>query len=188
MTRRSRELGPASTPGELMAAVAHEIGTPMTTILGYAELLAKSAADEKSRQRANTIVEQVHRVSRLTERLLVSSRASGASPRVLELGELLDAGLAACAEALERRGVRLERPPASARRVVADAGRLQQLIVQLLREAIDATPQEGTLRVVLAETPAGEVELSACPGLASGDAASGGGAGFRLALPAAPGE
>ena len=39
----------------------------MTTILGYAELLAKSALDAKNRKRASTIVEQVHRVSDLIE-------------------------------------------------------------------------------------------------------------------------
>jgi len=58
----------------LTADIAHRVGTPMTAILGYAELLQKSARDEKNRGRAARIVEQVHRVSDLIGELLEASR------------------------------------------------------------------------------------------------------------------
>jgi signal transduction histidine kinase len=168
-----------------MAAIAHEIGTPMTTILGYAELLAKSVGDEKNRQRATTIVEQVHRVSELTEQLLVLSRSPAGSPRAVALDAALDAALADCAGAAEQRGVRLERRFSGAPTVHADPRRLQQVVVQLLLQAIDATPRQGTLRLSLVELEDGEVEVCARDEQRTGEARADGGARFRLTLPAA---
>jgi signal transduction histidine kinase len=184
MKQRSLQVGPSSSAGELMAAVAHEIGTPMTTILGYAELLVKSVADDRDRQRAATIVEQVQRVSRLTEKLLALSRVPVGSPGPVELDALLETALASADGALTRRGVRLERRFAPVPPVLAEARRLEQVVTQLLLEAVEATPREGTLRVSLARRPGGEVEVCAShPERGCGES-PGQGARFRLALPA----
>jgi signal transduction histidine kinase len=188
MKQRSLEIGPSASPSELVAAIAHEIGTPMTTILGYAELLAKSAGDEKSRERASTIVEQVHRVSRLTEKLLSESRAPSAPSGPVRLEGLLESALAEAGEVLTRRRVRLERRFDPVPAVLADPRRLQHVVVQLLLEAVGATPRAGVLWMSLAET-AGEVEI--CVFQPAGDEragsgeTSGSGIRFRLALPAA---
>jgi signal transduction histidine kinase len=65
---------------DVAADIAHQVGTPMTAILGYAEMLQKSASDEKSSRRATRIVEQVHRVSGLLEKLLEASRRPPGGP------------------------------------------------------------------------------------------------------------
>ena len=75
----------------LTAGIAHDIGTPMTTILGYAELLAKSANDEKNRKRAVTIVEQVNRVTDLIEMLRNLAQTEDPAARSVALDEALDA-------------------------------------------------------------------------------------------------
>lgn len=185
MKQHSEDVGSSRSASDLVAAIAHEIGTPMTTILGYAELLEKSAGDEKNRRRAATIVEQVHRVSELTEQLLALSRSPAGSPRPVALEAALDVALDDCAEALERRGVRLERRFSPAPEVRADPRRLQQVIVQLLLEAIDATPRQGTLQLSLVELRGDQVEVSAHGEDRAGEAGSDGGACFRLSLPAA---
>lgn len=186
MSRRDAPIGPASSVSEWMAAVAHEIGTPMTTILGYAELLAKSASDEKSRQRAVTIVEQVQRVSELFERLLALSRAgadAGAAP--VALAALVESALAACADALARRGLRVEQQLAAVPPVLAESARLESVLVQLLLAAIEATPRDGTLCVALGANEDGEVELRVAQseGSVGGSTGDATGVRFRLALP-----
>ena len=59
----------AALPDEV-AQTAHDMGTPLNTILGYAELLEKSAGDAKSRKRAATIATQVESLSQALDRLV----------------------------------------------------------------------------------------------------------------------
>ena len=80
--RDSAADGPFAPGAEKLASIvalttdiAHDVGTPLTAILGYAELIAKSVGDEKNRKRATTIVAQVHRVRELIENLMNVSRA-----------------------------------------------------------------------------------------------------------------
>jgi PAS domain S-box-containing protein len=75
----------------LTAGIAHDIGTPLTTILGYAELLVKSASDEKNRKRAITIIEQVNRVTDLLEMLRNLAQMEDHSAASVALDQALDA-------------------------------------------------------------------------------------------------
>ncbi len=60
---------------DLAARIAHDVGTPMTAILGYAELIEKSIGDDKNRKRARNIIDQAHRVNQLLQELLRTSQA-----------------------------------------------------------------------------------------------------------------
>ena len=75
--RQAEQLAALST---ITAGIAHDVGTPMTTILGYAELLERSVPDDKSRERARHIVEQVRRVTDLLQTLLNIARPRRAEP------------------------------------------------------------------------------------------------------------
>ena len=67
---RARESEQLASIGTLAAGLAHDIGTPMNVILGYAEMLRKSATRDQDRQRARLIVEQVRRIGALIQTLL----------------------------------------------------------------------------------------------------------------------
>jgi signal transduction histidine kinase len=145
--------------GDLLAAVAHELGTPLTAILGYAELLQKSAGDEKNRKRAATIVAQVHRLGELTEKLLGLRPPSAGSTSPVRLDGLVDEALQLCRGTLERRGIGLERQFEPAPPVLASPERLRQALVYLLLAAGDGAQRGEALQVALAETERGEVGL-----------------------------
>jgi signal transduction histidine kinase len=143
----------------LTAEITHEIGTPMTAILGYAELIAKSVGEEKNRKRATTIVEQVARVRDLIETLMNLSRMEERSPFPLELAGILDKALDFYREKFKRRGIEIERHYEPAPRILGDPGQLHQVLLGLFLNALKAMPQEGTLRVTLAGVGNAEVEV-----------------------------
>jgi len=145
--RETLEAEKLASINALTAGIAHDIGTPMTAILGYAELLAKSVKDEKNRKRATTIVEQVHRVSELIEILMSFSRTEDHAPTRLELPGLLDRALDFYREKLKRRGIEVERHYKSAPQILGDSGRLNQVFLNLFLNAVEAMPEGGTLRV-----------------------------------------
>jgi PAS domain S-box-containing protein len=142
----------------LTGGIAHDIGTPMTAILGYAELLAKSVDDEKNRKRANTIVEQVHRVSDLLETLLNLSRLEDRPQQPVELERVAEKALDFYREKFKLHGVALEREYEPAPRILGDADRLHQVLLSLFLSALEVAPNGSPLRVAI-RPAAGGVEL-----------------------------
>jgi len=146
--RQSEQLAELST---ITAGIAHDVGTPMTTILGYAELLQKNVVNPKNRERAGHIVDQVRRVKDLLRTLLDIARPRNARPQPLPLAEVLDHSLGFFREKLKGRGIVVERDYSVVPSVVANRDRLEQVFLNLIVNAIDAMPSGGTLTVHLTQ-------------------------------------
>jgi two-component system NtrC family sensor kinase len=141
-----------SVSGRIMAQVAHEIGTPLHSVAGHLELLRKELpADlltEETVRRLGIIETQLARVSEIITQLLDLTRRSAGDPGpvdvsrlVREAVELVRPGMAAAALGF-RVSQATELP-----RVHGHAGQLQQVILNLLTNAMDATPPRGTVEV-----------------------------------------
>lgn len=157
--RRAFEAEKLASIAALTAGITHDVGTPMTAILGYAELIAKSVGDDKNRKRASTIVEQVHRVSDLIGTLMNLSRTEQSPPIPVELAGVLDKALDFYREKFKRHAIEIERHYAQAPQILGDPNRLHQVLLSLLLNALEAMPQGGILRVSLAATDTGEAEV-----------------------------
>lgn len=154
--RQSEQLAELST---ISAGIAHDVGTPMTTILGYAELLQKNVTNPKNRERAGHIVDQVRRVKDLLRTLLDIARPRNASPQALLLVDVLDHSLEFFREKLKGRGIVVERVYSPVSEVVANRDRLEQVFLNLIVNAIDAMPNGGTLTVHLVQTSPELIEI-----------------------------
>ena len=155
--RQAEQLAALST---ITAGIAHDVGTPMTTILGYAELLERSAPDAKSRERAHQIVEQVRRVTDLLQTLLNIARPRHAEPEAIAVADVLDHSVDFFREKLKERGVVVERDYGVRPNVVADRDRLEQVFLNLIVNAADAMPTGGTLSVRIDRVSPELVEVS----------------------------
>jgi PAS domain S-box-containing protein len=157
--RRAEEAEKLASIAILTTGIAHDVGAPMTVILGYAEMMQKSLIDEKNKRRAGIIVEQVNRISELIQALLNMARPGARAFISVELGQILDKSLEFYREKLRSRGIEVERSFEAVPPVAGDPDRLQQVFLNLVINAADAMPDGGALRVALRSPDARHVEV-----------------------------
>ncbi len=135
--------------GTLVAGLAHEIGTPMGVIQGHAKLLEKHVTNEKAQWRLKTIQEQIGRISKIIQSLLNMARPKASERIPVALEALVETTLSFLSEKLARRRVDVVRRFEPTSSVTGDPERLQQLLLNLFLNAVDAMPDGGELQLRL---------------------------------------
>jgi PAS domain S-box-containing protein len=138
---------------EFLATLSHELRTPLTAILGWAQVLRRGSRDQADLHRGLQTIERNARAqAQLIEDLLdMSAIASGKVK--LEMQPLAPAAIAAAAiesvrPAAEAKQIRIDKDFASMPGMVAgDANRLQQILWNLLSNALKFTPRGGAVTV-----------------------------------------
>ena len=140
---------------EFLALLSHELRTPLTSILGWSDLLKDGTLDEAAAKRAVEIIGRNARAQRqLIDDLLDTSRIITGKMRLevrpVELPPLIEIVIEAVRPTAEARNIRLQTildrltSPIS-----GDPQRLQQIIWNLLTNAIKFTPKGGKVEVRL---------------------------------------
>ena len=146
--------------GRLAGGVAHDFNNLVTAITGYGELLLmEMGQDHPSRRDLEEILKAGERASSLTRQLLAFSRRQVLQPKVLDLNQVVSD-----VERMLRRVIGEDvdlvvEPTPGIRRVEADPGQIEQVLVNLAVNARDAMPRGGTLVVRTDEMPGDEVEV-----------------------------
>jgi signal transduction histidine kinase len=141
--------------GMLAAEVAHEIGTPLNVISGRAEVLERVVPpDHPERRHLDVILKQTGRISGIIRALLDYTRPRRPNRRPESIVPILGRVADVLLERSRRRGVRITLDvPAGGPRVLADPDQLQQVFLNLLLNALDASPGGTTVRVSTATEP-----------------------------------
>lgn len=145
-----------SAKDEFLAMVSHELRTPLGPIMGWARFLQQHEIDAAARLRAaEVILRNVHLEAQLVEDLLDVSRIVTGKLSIervpISMVAVLDAAIETVATSASSKGVTLrfggefDVPP-----VTGDARRLQQVISNLLVNAIKFTPPDGQIRLTAA--------------------------------------
>ncbi len=147
-----RELGRAqrlATMGQMAATIAHEIGTPLNSIAVHLQLLARSPAlSGQDRQRLVTIDGQIRRLVQTVQQRLALTRGKACRPEPTDLNELVRSVTDLMAPVLAAKGIACRVTTDGALpKVRVDGNQIQQLLLNLVTNAVDAMPAGGSLGV-----------------------------------------
>jgi len=141
---------------QFLAVLSHELRTPLNAMLGWTRMLRTQRLDEATTARAMEVIERNTRLqARFIDDLLDVSRILSGNlsleARPVMVAPAVEAALAAMRETAEAKGVRLESTlDATAGPVRADPVRLQQVVWNLVSNAIKFTQNGGRVEVRLA--------------------------------------
>jgi PAS domain S-box-containing protein len=149
MTERLVRSEALAAIGEVTAIVAHEIRNPLSTIGGFARMLLRRAQEPATvRRNAGIIAEEVAKLEQILSGLLDFSKPSRPRLRACSLYDIVDASLTAVGGRLEGAHVRVVREMAPDLPLVpVDCAQMEQVVSNLVINALDAMPDGGTVTV-----------------------------------------
>jgi len=134
---------------EFLAVVSHELRTPLQSMLGWAQILREKRVDERMMQKGlETIERNVKTQAQLIEDLLDISRVVTGTIRLdrqpIHLGPVVDAALTQVMRPADAKSIHVEASlDPYAGQVLGDPGRLEQVVSNLLLNAVKFTPNGG---------------------------------------------
>ncbi len=138
---------------EFLANVSHELRTPLNAIIGWSHLLRSGSLDEATMARAmETIDRNAKSQAQLIEDILDVSRMITGKLRLntepVDIASVINAAIDSVQLAVDSKDLHLEVTlDPSARHTVGDSSRLQQVVWNLLANAIKFTPSSGSIEV-----------------------------------------
>jgi len=153
---RTHELREANRiKDEFLATVSHELRTPLNSILGWAQLMRTGTLDDNVSGRAlQTIERNTRMLAQIIDDLLDVSRIISGKLRLdvkpIDLGPVVEAALEAVRPAAAAKHIHLDLSlDSTVGAVSGDPGRLQQVVWNLLSNAMKFTPDGGSVDVRL---------------------------------------
>jgi len=134
--------------GQMAGTLAHELGTPLNSVLGYVQLLRREALPSDQREKLAIVESQIQRMIDDIRSVLDRTRDVPVRRSPVDVAMLVADAATLVSTRLVARAIELHTelvdglPPVS-----ADALGLRQVLLNLLTNAIDATPPGGLIRV-----------------------------------------
>ncbi|MET3133059.1 signal transduction histidine kinase [Oxalobacteraceae bacterium GrIS 1.11] len=149
---------------EFLSTLSHELRTPLSAILGWAQVLRRGMRDQADLQRGLESIERNARAqAQLIEDLLDMGRITSGKVLLdrqsIFPAAIIQAAVETLRPAAEAKNIALELDVDAPGAVVGDSGRLQQIIWNLLSNALKFTPRDGTVRL-LARAAGGNIEIA----------------------------
>ncbi len=152
--------------GQMASGLAHEISNPVSIILGFTQCLVKRiSVDDPTHFPLSSIEREALRCKQLTQDLLIFSRTGKTEKNKVQIHQIIEDTVSFIAAHAKAKGVELLwELSAEPFEILANKGQIQQVIVNLVNNAIDAMPGGGKLLIrtkksELNQLPAVQLEI-----------------------------
>ncbi len=133
--------------GEMGAVIAHEIRNPLAGIKGYAQLLQEKQGDEEDRLFTGLIVSEAVRLEEILNGLLAYTQSGADTPVPVPVHEAVARTLAVISPEAVASGVGIDCSLDDSLVIAGSLDRLEQLFLNLFRNALQAMPNGGTIKI-----------------------------------------
>ena len=136
---------------ELLASVVHELNNPLTSVIGFAQILRSRPENEPLRRELDLMVSEAHRATDIVQNLLRLVRRQPLEIRPMDVNEVVEQTIALRRYELESRNIQINTELAHERPfAMGDPQQLQQVLFNLFvnaERAIAESRQPGTIRI-----------------------------------------
>lgn len=151
--KRSREIERLATMGQSVSGLAHDMKTSLIAIGGFSRLIRKRShcPDDDCREKLDVIISEAQRLELMTENMLDFARPLELDYSWEDITEIVNQSLQIVSESAKLKGVRLESQfGARMNHILVDPIRIKQVLINLLLNAVEASP-EGEIVTVIAQ-------------------------------------
>jgi two-component system, NtrC family, sensor kinase len=129
--------------GRLSSGIAHEIGNPLSAVLGYVDMLKKEVKDEEHAEFLARSEVELQRISRIIKQLLEFSRPSSSEPKLEDVninieGAVQNLNIGGSLKGIEVQFQKMD----AAEKFLFDEGHLRQILLNIIKNSADAVKEK----------------------------------------------
>jgi signal transduction histidine kinase len=136
-----------ATFGRMAGTIAHDLGTPLNSVLGYAQLLSQENLTERARRRLSIIETQINRMGEIIQHYLLQTRGT-APKRAVLINDLVRDTLTLLLPVFVERAIEVTSNCSGAAPVIyGNSDSIQRVLINLLDNAMYACEKGGAIHI-----------------------------------------